>query len=131
MCFAFIGIELASTMGDEIRNPQRDMPRAIAIPEPSRSGRICWSAGAVQALVPVRELGAIQGVMQAVQHGAAWRASGWLVAPIAVVMALSVGGAASAWFAGPSRMPFVAGLDSALPPRSVGCIRAGARRTSR
>ena len=28
-------------------------------------------------------------------------ARGWLVAPIAVVMALSVGGAASAWFAGP------------------------------
>jgi hypothetical protein len=31
MCFAFVGIELASTMGDEIRNPQRDLPRAIAI----------------------------------------------------------------------------------------------------
>ena len=27
MCFAFIGIELASTMADEIRNPERDIPR--------------------------------------------------------------------------------------------------------
>ena len=31
-------------------------------------------------------------------------------------MALSIGGAASAWFAGPARIPFVAGLDRALPP---------------
>ncbi len=30
-------------------------------------------------------------------------------------MALSIGGAASAWFAGPARIPFVAGLDRALP----------------
>ena len=31
MCFAFVGIELASTMGDEIRDPQRDLPRAIVM----------------------------------------------------------------------------------------------------
>ena len=30
-------------------------------------------------------------------------------------MALSIGGSASAWFAGPARIPFVAGLDHALP----------------
>jgi APA family basic amino acid/polyamine antiporter len=31
-------------------------------------------------------------------------------------MGLATGGAASAWFAGSSRIPFVAGLTSALPP---------------
>ena len=29
MCFSFIGIELASTMGDEMRDPERDLPRAV------------------------------------------------------------------------------------------------------
>ena len=35
--------------------------------------------------------------------------------PLAIVMGLATGGAASAWFAGSSRIPFAAGLESALP----------------
>jgi len=35
--------------------------------------------------------------------------------PLAIVMGLATGGAASAWFAGSSRIPFTAGLESALP----------------
>ena len=115
MCFAFIGIELASTMADEIRNPERDIPRAIAITGVVAIVSYLLAADALLALVPTGEIGAIQGVMQAVSRGAAAAGAGWLVAPIAVVMALSVGGATSAWFAGPARIPFVAGLDSALP----------------
>lgn len=115
MCFAFVGIELASTMGDEIRNPQRDLPRAIVISGAIAIGSYFLVTGAVQALVPIGELGPIQGIMQAVAHGASLAGVGWVVAPIAVVMALSVGGAASAWFAGSSRVPFAAGLAHALP----------------
>jgi amino acid transporter len=65
--------------------------------------------------VPVEQLGVIQGIMQAVGAGA--RAAGieWIVVPLAIVMGLATGGAASAWFAGSSRIPFVAGLASALP----------------
>lgn len=116
MCFAFIGIELASTMSDEIRHPRRDVPRAIAITGVVALVAYLLVADALLALVPPGELEAIQGVMQAVQLGADAAGAGWLVAPIAVVMALSVGGSASAWFAGPSRIPFVAGIDHALPP---------------
>jgi amino acid transporter len=115
MCFAFIGIELASTMADEVRNPERDIPRAIFITGGIAIVSYLLAADALLALVPTGELGAIQGVMQAVSRGADAAGAGWLVAPIAAVMALSVAGAASAWFAGPARIPFVAGLDSALP----------------
>lgn len=115
MCFAFIGIELASTMADEIRHPERDVPRAIVITGIIALGSYLLVTDALLALVPSGELGAIQGVMQAIHSGAATIGAGWLVAPIAVVMALSIGGAASAWFAGPARVPFVAGLDHVLP----------------
>jgi amino acid transporter len=115
MCFAFIGIELASTMADEIRNPERDIPRAIVITGVIALVSYLLVTDALLALVPSGELGAIQGVMQAVGRGAEAAGAGWLVGPIAIVMAVSIGGAASAWFAGPARIPFVAGLDSALP----------------
>jgi len=115
MCFAFIGIELASTMADEIRHPARDVPRSVVITGVIALVAYLLVADALLVLVPPGELGAIQGVMQAVHQGADSAGAAWLVAPIAVVMAISVGGSASAWFAGPARIPFVAGLDHALP----------------
>jgi amino acid transporter len=115
MCNAFVGIELASTMGDEIRDPDRDLPPAIFLAGGASLLSYVLVTGAVLMLVPIGELGVIQGVMQAVSAGAAERGIGWIVAPLAIVMGLSIGGAASAWFAGSSRIPFVAGLTSALP----------------
>jgi amino acid transporter len=116
MCFAFIGVELASTMADEIRNPVRDVPRAIVLIGAISLVSYLLVTDALLALVPASDLGAIQGVMQAVSRGAEAAGLNWMVAPIALVMALAVAGAASAWFAGPARIPFAAGLDSRLPP---------------
>jgi len=115
MCNAFIGIELASTMGDEIRHPERDLRPAILLAGGISLGAYLLVTAAVLGIVPIRELGAVQGIMQAVSAGATEAGIGWIVAPVAIVLGLSIGGAASAWFAGSSRVPFVAGLDSALP----------------
>ena len=115
MCNALVGIELASTMGDEIRDPARDLAPAIAIAGAVSIASYLLVTGAVLTLVPTERLGAIQGVMQAVTVGATAGRVAWLVAPLAVVMGLATGGAASAWFAGSARIPFVAGLTSALP----------------
>ena len=60
--------------------------------------------------------------MQAIGVGASAAGAGWLVAPLSVLMGLAIGGAASAWFAGSSRVPFVAGLTSALPEPWAACI---------
>ncbi len=115
MCFAFIGIELASTMGDEIRDPARDLRPAIFIAGAVALLSYELVTAAVQALVPIAKLGVIQGIMQAVSASAVDARLTWIVAPIAILMGLSIGGATSAWFAGSSRIPFVAGLSSALP----------------
>ena len=115
MCFAFIGIELASTMADEIRDPGRDVPRAVVIVGVISLASYVAVTDALLSLVPSGELGAIQGVMQGVSRGASTIGASWLVGVIAVVMSIAVGGAASAWLAGPARIPFVAGLDRALP----------------
>jgi glutamate:GABA antiporter len=121
MCNALVGIELASTMGDEIRNPARDLGPAIAIAGVVSIVSYLLVTGAVLTLVPVEQLGVIQGVMQAVSAGANAAHVGWIVVPLAIVMGLATGGAASAWFAGSSRIPFVAGLTSALP-RALGRV---------
>jgi amino acid transporter len=115
MCNALVGIELASTMGDEIRNPARDLGPAIAIAGTVSIAAYLLVTGAVLSLVPIDQLGVIQGIMQAVGAGARAAHIEWIIVPLAIVMGLATGGAASAWFAGSSRIPFVAGLTSALP----------------
>jgi len=121
MCNALVGIELASTMGDEIRDPVRDLGPAIAIAGAVSVASYLLVTGAVLMLVPVERLGVIQGIMQAVSAGATAAHIGWIVVPLAIVMGVATGGAASAWFAGSSRIPFVAGLTSALP-RALGRV---------
>jgi glutamate:GABA antiporter len=116
MCNALVGIELASTMGDEIRDPRRDLGPAIAIAGVVSIASYLLVTAAVLTLVPVERLGVIQGVMQAVSAGAQAAHVGWIAVPLALLMGVATGGAASAWFAGSSRIPFVAGLTSALPP---------------
>lgn len=115
MCNALVGIELASTMGDEIRNVRRDLGPAIAIAGVISIASYLLVTAAVLTLVPVERLGVIQGVMQAVTAGARAAHIGVIVAPLAILMGIATGGAASAWFAGSSRVPFIAGLTSALP----------------
>jgi amino acid transporter len=116
MCNAFVGIELASTMGDEIRDPGRDLRPAIFIAGGVSVLSYMLVTGAVLMLVPVADLGIIQGVMQAVSVGARETGFAWMTGPLAILLGVSIGGAASAWFAGSSRIPFVAGLTNALPP---------------
>jgi amino acid transporter len=115
MCFAFYGLELASTMGDEMRNPARDLPRALVA-----AGLLTFVAyvavtWALQALVPTDQIATIQGIVQAVDAGAQRAGVGWMVAPVALALAVSIAGGASAWFAGSTRVPFMAGFDHALP----------------
>ena len=115
MCNALVGLELASTMGDEIRDPARDLGPAIWIAAVVSILSYLAATGAVLLLVPVAEVGVLQGIMQAIGIGAGAAGAAWLVAPLAILMGLAIGGSASAWFSGSARIPFVAGLTSALP----------------
>ena len=115
MSFAFMGLELASTMGDEIRHPARDLPRAaLAAGAVTLIAYVAvtWS---LQALLPPQEIGAIQGILQAVDQGMRRLGLEALTGPLALVMAVSIGGGLAAWYAGSTRVPFVAGFDHALP----------------
>ncbi|MBZ5573236.1 MAG: APC family permease [Acidobacteriia bacterium] len=115
ICFGLVGLELASVMGDEIQDPKRTLPGAVAL-----GGVICGVLyiGATLTLlmaVPKSEIGVLAGIMQAVTHMAGQIGVGWIASPFALVLSVSIAGIASAWLSGSARIPFVAGLDSYLP----------------
>jgi glutamate:GABA antiporter len=115
ICFGLVGLELASVMGDEIDNPQKTLPGAVAWGG-VLSG-LLYVGATLTLLVAVSKdsISVLQGIVQAVSHMAGRVGVGWIVAPFAFLLSLSIAGIGSAWLGGSARIPFVAGLDSYMP----------------
>jgi amino acid transporter len=115
LCLALVGMELGPIMGDEVRDPRRIIPRSVAV-----GGVLCafMYLGCVLALltaVPQSRMAVVQGLLQAVDTMSASFGLGWILLPIALLMAASAAGSTSAWVSGSARILFVCGLDRYLP----------------
>lgn len=115
VCFAFVGLELGSVMGDEIKNPERNIPRAVVIAGICSILLYMICTFALQALIPVADIEAISGLLQVTERIAAIVHMPEVIPPLALMLSLSVLGAACAWLAGSARIPFVIGIDRYLP----------------
>ena len=115
ICFGLVGLELASVMGDEIENPRHTLPGAVAWGG-VLSG-LLYIGATLTLLIAVskQDISVLQGIVQAVSHMATRVGAGWIVAPFAFLLSVSIAGIGSAWLAGSARIPFVAGLDSYMP----------------
>jgi amino acid transporter len=110
-----VGLELASVMGDEIKDPQKTLPGAVAWGG-ILSG-VMYIATTLTLLIAVskNDINVLQGIVQAVSHMASRVGADWIIAPFALMLSISIAGIGSAWLAGSARIPFVAGLDSYMP----------------
>jgi amino acid transporter len=115
ICFGLVGLELASIMGDEIENPRKTLPGAVAWG--GLFSGLLYVGATLTLLIAVSKdsISVLQGIVQAVSHMAAQVGVSWIVAPFAFMLSLSIAGIGSAWLGGSARIPFVAGLDSYLP----------------
>lgn len=115
LCLALVGMELGPIMGDEVRDPRRTIPRSVAW-----GGLLCalMYAGCTLALlvaVPQSEMTVVQGLLQALDKMSTSFGIGWILFPLALLMAASIAGSTSAWVGGSARILFACGLDRYLP----------------
>jgi amino acid transporter len=115
ICFGLVGLELASVMGDEIRDPQKTLPGAVAWG--GLISGVLYIGATLTLLVAIgkNDISVLQGIVQGVNQMAGKVGVAWIVAPFAVMLSLSIAGIGSAWMGGSARIPFVAGLDSYMP----------------
>jgi glutamate:GABA antiporter len=114
ICFGLVGLELASVMGDEIKDPSRTLPGAVAWGG-VLSGALYVGATLTILIAIGKDVNVLQGIVQAVSQMAGRVGITWIVIPFAVMLSLSIAGIGSAWMGGCARIPFVAGLDSYMP----------------
>jgi glutamate:GABA antiporter len=116
LAFAFGGCEAASLMAEEIKDPRRNIPRALLAG--GAVVTVIYIVGTVFVLlaVPSREVNEIQGLIQALSVTSHHLGALWVIPAAALLISLSNLGQSGAYLAATARLPFVAGIDRYLPP---------------
>jgi amino acid transporter len=118
IAFAFAGLELCACMGDEIRDPRRNLPRSLYLSAPLIA--FLYIAGTVSVLwlIPAGSVNIVSGFQQALALGATHVNPnlGWIAAACAGLYVVGNVGGVGAWLTGPARIAFVIGLDRYFPP---------------
>ena len=113
--FAFGGVESASMMGGEIKNPRRTIPRGLLFAGVLITLGYIGGTIAMLVAMPSEQISGLGGFMTAIAQMCRSSGIGWAVVAIALLVTLSSLGAACAYLAACSRLPFVAGIDNYLP----------------
>jgi glutamate:GABA antiporter len=116
IAFSLSGLESASMMGDEIRDPRRNIPRALLIAGSLIVLLYTLSTVAMLVALPQSQILHLQGFMLSIQAAADRVGIVGLTSVTALLITLGGLGQAGAWFAAGGRLPFVAGIDRFLPP---------------
>lgn len=115
MAFAFVGLELVAIMADEIRDPDRNIPRAAFLSGAAVTFFYVAGTLAILVTVPPGQVNVMTGIAQAASisgAGFSFAGAGTLTA---VLVAVGAAGQVGTFMAGASRLPYVLGVERFLP----------------
>ncbi len=115
IAFAFTGLEIASMMSEEVRDPRRTFPRAIFASGALIAVIYIVGTLAVLSLLPAADVDTKSGVFQAITAGSTILKIGFVGILAAMLVSVGNAGGVGSTVAGVSRVPFVVGLDRYLP----------------
>ena len=115
IAFAFTGLELVSAMSQEVRDPQRTLPRAVFAAGALIAAMYVVGTMAVMALVPPADVSTTSGVFHAITVGSIALKIGVLGIIAALLVTVGNAGGVGSTVAGIARVPFVVGIDRYLP----------------
>lgn len=114
IAYAMSGLELAGVMSSEIRDPERNLPRAGWMASGFAVLFYTVATASLLVILPPARIGEVNGYAQAAES-AAGAAGSWIVPAIALLVLLTGIGMIGGVGAGTSRLPFAVGVDRLLP----------------
>ena len=118
MTFAFAGLELAPSLGDEIHDPAATLRRGVVVSGVAIVAMYVLGTAATLVALPADQVNITNGMPQATAAlvaGLGHSELSALAAIVAVLLVVGNLGGVGAWLAGCARLPFAAGVDKALP----------------
>jgi amino acid transporter len=115
IAFAFVGLELASAMSEEIRDPRRTFPRAIYGSGALIAIIYIVATVAVLAILPASAVNVDSGAFQAITVASTILKIGAFGMIAAFLVTIGNAGGVGTTVAGIARIPFVVGIDHYMP----------------
>lgn len=119
LIYSFVGVELATTVGDDMHDARRDLPTAIGWAGFAQLTMFALPLLAMLVVLPPEKLSSLNGLADALQsvftiYGPAARVVGWVAATLLIGVLLAGG---VAWTVGSSRAAAAACRDGGGPAR--------------
>lgn len=115
LCFAFIGSEITTFMGEETKDPVRTIPLGVTIAVGLTAVYYLVGTASILAVLPADALSERTGIAEAVDLIAARLHLPSVGGLTGLLLATGFLAIANSWTAGAARIPFAAGIDHAMP----------------
>lgn len=116
MLLAVAGMEMSAVHAQEVKNPQKDYPKAILLSTVIILGIFILGALAIAIVVPSSDISLVAGVMQAFTDFFKAYGIEWAIPLLAFLIVLGALGGVVTWIAGPSKGILAVAQQGSLPP---------------
>lgn len=113
--FGLVGMEMSAVHAEEVKNPQRDYPKALRWSTLLILGSLALSSLAIAVIIPAQQLSLVSGVIDAFSLFFTVFHLQWLIPLIAICIIIGGISCVSAWIIGPTKGLLVAAHDGCLP----------------
>ncbi len=113
---SFCGMEMSAAHARDVKNPQRNYPRAILLSVVIILSMSVLGVLSIASVVPQKEISLVAGSMQAFVYFFAKYNLAWLTPYIAALVAIGAFGSISTWIVGPTKGLLAAARNGDLPP---------------
>lgn len=124
--FGLIGMEMSAVHAEEVKDPQRDYPRALLYSTILIISTLALGSLAIVIVVPNKDLSVVSGLIDAYAIFFNAYHMPWMTQVIAVLIILGSLSGVSAWIIGPTKGLLVSARDGSLPLRFTKVNKHGA-----
>ena len=115
LLFGLMGMEMSATHAEEVRDPKRDYPRALAIAAVIILSTLILASLAIAIVVPSNQLNLVSGLMQAFDIFFNTLHLAFLLPVTATLIIIGSLSGVGAWLIGPAKGLLVAARDGCTP----------------
>ena len=124
--FGLLGMEMSATHAEEVRNPQRDYPRALAYSTLIIFSTLMFGSLSIILVIAPENLSVVSGLVDACRLFAKAYHLPWLPQLIACLIIVGALGSVSAWIIGPTKGLLAAAKEGVFPKALARVNRHGA-----
>ncbi|MCX7115743.1 MAG: amino acid permease [Gammaproteobacteria bacterium] len=124
--FGLLGMEMSAVHAEEVKNPQRDYPKALLYSTVIIFGTLMFGSLAITLVVSPQHLSILSGLLDAFQIFFQACHLPWMTQVVAGLIILGALSGVSAWIIGPTKGLLAAAHDGMLPPYLAKVNRHGA-----